>query len=114
MLLVAGRRVRSTTFVQRELLRMIQVLIDATKLDPLFYQTQAVEGAKSRIRSCNMADERRMNSAADSAKGAKEPSDLIPVASIFTTSVAVPLASSMSSTSTYWQPAARTARRRDA
>jgi hypothetical protein len=43
----------------------------------------------------------------------KEPSDLIPSASILTTSVAVPLASSISSTATYWPPAAGTAIRID-
>ena len=40
---------------------MIRGFIDAKKLDPLFYQTQAVERAKSGISTRNMADVRRMN-----------------------------------------------------
>ena len=46
VLLVTGRRVRSAKSVRREHIRMIRGFIDAKKLDPLFYQTQAVERAR--------------------------------------------------------------------
>ncbi len=43
VLLITGRRVRSARSLRREHVRMIWGFIDAKKLDPLFYQVQAVE-----------------------------------------------------------------------